>query len=148
MPRSFASAIPLAALVAFALSGTSAFPQDEAPAWMTFHVSSVAYGDSPEGYCGSGYCSATKITVKGSVNERGKAVHYILSCVEVVPTPGSPPSTAFTNCPHLHANKDYQASVYGLDAMDFAIHGKEQPEQVATKRPIMYALFKIDSESD
>jgi hypothetical protein len=113
-----------------------------------FHVSSVTYQENPEGWCGSGYCFATKIILKGFTKNSGKAaLHYTLSCVAVVPTPSAPAETVVTVCPRLHANKDYAFNLYGLHEIDFLVP-EEEPQEQDIKRRKAYALFEIDSESE
>ena len=92
---------------------------------------------------------ATKIVVKGSIKITGESVPriYKLSCTIATPTPDSAPGTLVTACPHLHANKDYGASFYGLHEIDFRAPFYP-PQERYKNRQLAYSLFTIESESE
>ena len=115
-----------------------------------FHVSSIKYDDNPDGWCGAGTCTATKISLTGFLksSEGAAAIRYKLSCITVVPTPAAPANTVFTVCPVVHANKDYPVEFYGLHQIDFLAPEEVRLDHNNDKWQKSYALFDIEAETE
>lgn len=105
---------------------------------ITFHVTSVRYEDDPAS-C-SGECSAIKSTVEGytdGMRTDSRAV-FVLTCDKVVAFKPTPHITL--SCGSVHANNDYDASLFG-DSISF------WPQEKYTPPPLREA-YRIVSEKE
>ncbi len=107
---------------------------------IVFHVTSVRSEDATD-YCTTGKCSATRFTVEGYSDVKGRptVTEYVLECVETLVT--ETPVHYTVVCDRVHANNDYDATLYA----DNIMFG--EPKKYSGEGPLT-AVYSIKSEKE
>lgn len=106
---------------------------------ITFHVTSVRYEEDST-VCDTDVCIATKFTIEGYADSAhtDNRIAYVLTCDEYL---ASKPTAHITiSCGSVHANNDYDVTVFGSSISFW-------PEEKYTPPP-MRETYRIVSEKE